>query len=800
MKKNKMYFQTERKIQNKKTRKKTAQETIPFEELFESGLFHVETVQGKERYSMCFALSNANYIMLRDSEKQTKLDIYQEIFDGLNPDVHYQELFLNKDVNVSSIEGVMIPPQMYVDCGRYTTDYKSIQAQYIEEMSQSLSDVQIYFALSYVKQSKLDNPFNILMQSYDRLNDSFSKLGATVTILKVSDILKLFHTIYHPYEENEFMLPPDLYSKGLSIRDYIAPSSFYFKPRYTALGSKFNRILYVKAFSNTLDDSFLYDVLATKFRTIISKHITHIDKSDAIKTINNQLKSYEADRQTRNQRNRREGTDYIPVDLTQKINAALHVLDDLQEENDLFDVSIYIGISANSLEDLEDITKIIKGICQRHFVTIDIATFRQEAAMASILPLALDKLNMTCYLMSKGVSILYPFSYRRVFDKTGIFYGINTLTKAPNIIDRTKGANANAFYIGGSGSGKSITAKMEINDVLHLKNKDRVYVIDPESEFVEQCNIYKQAGIGETITVRAGTNDYINPFEIIAPKTEMESAIRNKSDLIFTIFEIFKGQPLSAGERTILDRCTINTYQPFIQSEYNSDKIPTFLDFNEVLKQQDGKIAKDLQMYLEMYVFGTADIFAHRTNVDLSKRYIVFDLRGLGKNLKRAGMIIILDFINQLTYKNFQEGVQTWLYTDEFQMYFENARGEADELCADIFQQIFADYRKRGGVATGITHNITAISKNPRALSMLQLCEMVVLFRQNGENLHKVAEVYNLSEDQKNRLDGVQIGEGMMIWNKLVIPFRHICPKGNLVYDAITTNFHDRKEKLALSD
>lgn len=800
MKKNKMYFQTERKIQNKKTRKKTAQETIPFEELFESGLFHVETVQGKERYSMCFALSNANYIMLRDSEKQTKLDIYQEIFDGLNPDVHYQELFLNKDVNVSSIEGVMIPPQMYVDCGRYTTDYKSIQAQYIEEMSQSLSDVQIYFALSYVKQSKLDNPFNILMQSYDRLNDSFSKLGATVTILKVSDILKLFHTIYHPYEENEFMLPPDLYSKGLSIRDYIAPSSFYFKPRYTALGSKFNRILYVKAFSNTLDDSFLYDVLATKFRTIISKHITHIDKSDAIKTINNQLKSYEADRQTRNQRNRREGTDYIPVDLTQKINAALHVLDDLQEENDLFDVSIYIGISANSLEDLEDITKIIKGICQRHFVTIDIATFRQEAAMASILPLALDKLNMTCYLMSKGVSILYPFSYRRVFDKTGIFYGINTLTKAPNIIDRTKGANANAFYIGGSGSGKSITAKMEINDVLHLKDKDRVYVIDPESEFVEQCNIYKQAGIGETITVRAGTNDYINPFEIIAPKTEMESAIRNKSDLIFTIFEIFKGQPLSAGERTILDRCTINTYQPFIQSEYNSDKIPTFLDFNEVLKQQDGKIAKDLQMYLEMYVFGTADIFAHRTNVDLSKRYIVFDLRGLGKNLKRAGMIIILDFINQLTYKNFQEGVQTWLYTDEFQMYFENARGEADELCADIFQQIFADYRKRGGVATGITHNITAISKNPRALSMLQLCEMVVLFRQNGENLHKVAEVYNLSEDQKNRLDGVQIGEGMMIWNKLVIPFRHICPKGNLVYDAITTNFHDRKEKLALSD
>lgn len=178
----------------------------------------------------------------------------------------------------------------------------------------------------------------------------------------------------------------------------------------------------------------------------------------------------------------------------------------------------------------------------------------------------------------------------------------------------------------------------------------------------------------------------------------------------------------------------------------------------------------------------------------------MFDLRGLGKNLKRAGMIIILDFINQLTYKNFQEGVQTWLYTDEFQMYFENARGEADELCADIFQQIFADYRKRGGVATGITHNITAISKNPRALSMLQLCEMVVLFRQNGENLHKVAEVYNLSEDQKNRLDGVQIGEGMMIWNKLVIPFRHICPKGNLVYDAITTNFHDRKEKLALSD
>ena len=112
----------------------------------------------------------------------------------------------------------------------------------------------------------------------------------------------------------------------------------------------------------------------------------------------------------------------------------------------------------------------------------------------------------------------------------------------------------------------------------------------------------------------------------------------------------------------------------------------------DVLQKIDQSEAKDLALTLEMYVFGTVDLFAHPTNVDMQNRFIVFDVRDLGANLKKAGMLIALDYIQNQLIANKEAGINTWLYADEFHLFYSD---NEDENSAGIFfERVFARCRK----------------------------------------------------------------------------------------------------------
>lgn len=98
----------------KKTRRvvrNTAQDTIPYLEQYENGLYLIDREKGLGRYAFIWHLGNTDYRLLKDTEKQKRLDAYSAVFNTLPPDIHYEETYINLPVDEKAIRDAILPPQ-----------------------------------------------------------------------------------------------------------------------------------------------------------------------------------------------------------------------------------------------------------------------------------------------------------------------------------------------------------------------------------------------------------------------------------------------------------------------------------------------------------------------------------------------------------------------------------------------------------------------------------------------------------------------------------------------------------------
>lgn len=55
-----------------------------------------------------------------------------------------------------------------------------------------------------------------------------------------------------------------------------------------------------------------------------------------------------------------------------------------------------------------------------------------------------------------------------------------------------------------------------------------------------------------------------------------------------------------------------------------------------MLKGQEEKVGKKLATEMEIHVSGSLNVFNHRSNVDLNKKLLCFDIKELGSQLKKS--------------------------------------------------------------------------------------------------------------------------------------------------------------------
>ena len=779
---------------------KSSQDTLAFIEAYETGIFKT----AENTYSLMFEIENIDYRLLRDPEQNKIYRFYQQYLNSLPSEIEYQEFLMNVPKNPNRLRKAMIPeflPKTLEEAEIFKS-YAQIQEHFIKESQKSSAEKKLVGVISYTVEGKMDNA-EVLLKYYVELQRNLQEMGSNARQLMTMEVFELLYSYYHPFTSEDFYIPEKLISRGSSLKDYIAPSSFVFMPTkdYFKMGSAYSRIFSLQTYPNELVDKFIFDLLDNSYHVCVSKHIAHVEKGNALNLIKKEIFDVEEKIQKRMKDNHKDGTNFIPFKYQEQAQELKNLQDQLSSnDTQLFEVSVLVGISAKTLEELDSLTTFIVSKAKNRQVVLKAVSANQEKAMNSLLPYGVNHLvaknncSISTFLLSDAVSVLIPFSARTYFAENGLNYGLNEATGDVILLDRTEEMNSNGFILGTSGSGKSLFSKLETFET-HFKhpNDYEIILIDPEKEYVPLADRLN----AQVLKLRPNSPTKLNVFDTNINYVESDGdALTMKSEFIMTMTETAKGQVLTAAEKSMLDKCVKASYRDFMLHDGDENYLPTLTTLYNVLGEQKDTIATDLQKILELYVTGSFNNFAGHTNIESTSNRIIIDISDMGQQLRTVGLQVIFEYLWQRVRQNHQKGIRTVIINDEISSMFLDGNYYANiDSSGQFYQKIFKRIRKYGGYVTGITQNISQVLDSPQARTMLSNASFIVLLQQAEDDLERIKELFKLSPTHLSCISSGKVGTGIIICGRKIIPFSKALPpeiiKTNALYKLCSTKFNE---------
>ena len=348
------------------------------------------------------------------------------------------------------------------------------------------------------------------------------------------------------------------------------------------------------------------------------------------------------------------------------------------------------------------------------------------------------------------------------------------------MVDRKKLKNPNGLILGTPGSGKSFSAKREITNAF-LVTDDDVIICDPEAEYTALVTKLK----GQVIKISPSSSQYINPMDINSNYSEEDNPIALKADFILSLCELVVGgkDGLQPVEKTVIDRCVHQIYQKYF-NDPRPENMPILQDLYEALLKQEEKEAHHVATALEIYVTGSLNLFNHRTNVDIENRLVCYDIKELGKQMKKIGMLVVHDQVWGRVTANRNAGKTTWYYMDEFHLLLR------EEQTAAYSVEIWKRFRKWGGIPTGITQNI----KDLLASREVENSDFIYMLNQAAGDRAILAKQLNISPHQLSYVTHSGEGEGLLFYGNVILPFVDRFPTDLELYRIMTTKLSEVSE------
>lgn len=786
----------------KTTIPKSTQQTIPYVADYIEGMFEVTP----NKFSKIYLIDDINY---RTGKEDEQIHIFVKLGEFLNyfsDDVRFSFCIDNRSISKEEYERKVFC-QMEGDA--YDTHREEMNNVLRTQMIAGRNDMQIHKFITVTIDA--DTPIEALLRFHKldaEIITNLRRIGANGRYLETEERLEYYHDKLRKGSEGEFHIDYDFIMKqGLSTKDYIAPSFIHFQNKYFQIEDEYYCGMFLNNLPASLQDDFLYDMCDNEFPVTTTLAIESVAQDKGLMIVKRQLTGIEMNKIDAEKKAIRAG--YSPETIQHSIKDAHKqaetMYDDMMNKNQkMFFVTILFLVHGSTLEELNENCKILKSKARKYTTQLQELRFQQEEAFKVTLPFGYPPkdLSVERALTTESTAIFMPFANQELFQPTGFYYGMNPMSHNLVIVDRKKMKTPSGFILGTSGSGKSFAVKREMLNVLLRDSKANVLVIDPENEYGGFCRIMG----GTVLKISSDSDCYINPMDMLEDygltedddsnttpmEVKKEKAIRKKTEYIMSIVERMisvngsaDSSTITPQQRTLIDKCVKETYTEYLKHDFDPAYMPTLLDLQEVLnsKKSESEDAEKVAEGIEYYTTGSMNVFSHHTNININNRFVVFNVRDLGEQLKQVALIIVFDFIWNRMVENKFKGIRTYCYCDEIHVMFQSY------YAAEQLKQLYKRGRKYGLVITGITQNCEELLASKQAKGMVGNSDFILMLNQHSEDLKKLCEMLPISETLEQFVKGADAGCGLLFAEKVVVPVVDKFPSSSYLYHMMSTAF-----------
>lgn len=761
-------------IFKKEPKRYTVEDTIPYLRMLKSGICQLD----KTHFNKCISFQDINYQLALEEDKDLIFNQFANVLNSFDPTVTIEFSYVNQIGRNTELKAAIQIPDKNDGYDDIRLEFRDMLKNQLAKGNNGLKKSK-YITFG-IEATNVEQARTKLERIEIDLLSNLKSMGVRAESLTGIERLKVLHDIFNPDKFFSFSYK-DLKPRE-STKSVIAPDSFNFIPsRYFKFGNHIGAVSHIQILASELSDRMLAEFLDIDDNINISFHIKAIEQTEAIKMVKRKNTDIDRMKIEENKKAVRSGydMDILPSDLITYGDNIKMLLKDLQTRDErMFVVTIIFMNFAKSLQKLDATLSQISSIASKHNCKIKRLDHSQEQGFISVLPLGVNKIEINRCLTSSSTAVFLPFTTEELFinSENSLYYGLNALSHNLIMADRKMLKNPNGLILGTPGSGKSFSAKREMANAI-LTTDDDIIICDPEGEY---GNLVKQFK-GEVIKVSAKSQDYLNPLDINMNYGDGDAPLKDKANFIMSMLElVVGGSGLTAEEKSVIDRCLPKIYEEYFSNPI-PENMPILQDLYDMLKGQEEKVGKKLATEMEIYVSGSLNVFNHQSNIDLNKQLLCFDIKELGTQLKKIGMLVIQDQVWNKVSQNRNSGKSTRYYIDEFHLLLK------DEQTSQYSVEIWKRFRKWGGIPTGITQNVKDLLASKEIENIFDNTDFILMLNQATGDREYLVSKLKISKDQEKFVTNSKAGEGLVFFGNTIVPFVDNFPKDTILYQKMTT-------------
>lgn len=748
---------------------RSVRDLIPINCIWKDGIFR----SGKE-YTKTYRFTDINYQTASPDDQKTMFFDYSAVLNGFDTGGTSKMTVNKHTVNRLDFKDSVLMPMQSDLIDPLRNEYNNMILEKAAGRNGSVFDR--YVTVSVVRKN-IDEARRYFARVGPELVSRFAALGSRCTEVSTEERLRILHNFYRPKEKDIFSFDlSDFRRRGHDFRDYICPDYMEKHSDYLKIGDRYARVLYLKHLASFIRDDIIDELTSVSNDMMLSIDVLPISHEEAIREVEKLLLGVEtnASNWQRRQNKNNNFTAQIPYDMEQQRKELKEYLDDLTNRDQRMMLAVMtMVVTADSKEQLESETESIKAIAQNRLCQVATLNYRQLDGLNTVLPIGPLKIRSFRTLTTESLAVFMPFKVQEIQEEGGMYFGENAISGNLILCNKENLQNQSSMILGIPGGGKSFLTKEQIF-MLAANTKDDIFIFDPEGEYAPLVEAL--GDMSTVIRIVAGGKDRLNAMYMVDGYGENDPIVV-KSQFIMSLIEQIDKNGVGPQHKSIIDRCVAAIYK----ESKNGENTPTLSTLRLKLLEQPEPQAKDIALSLELFTTGSLDIFGHDCNVDLEKRITVFDIHGLGAQLKPTALLVITDtMLNRVTL-NWKRGKRTHIFIDEFHVVFEN------EYSASFFNSAWRQFRKRNAYPTAITQNVEYLLDSVQASTMLSNSEFIIMLNQAASDREKLAKLLNISNEQLGYITNAPTGSGLIKYGSALVPFVNSFPKNTKLYELMTT-------------